>query len=175
MINKKKYSSEDENEYEGNTSFKTKGKNIEMININKNNNLGYIGGNNDQLDHVFINKNNEKLSNLKSDEMYEEDNSDRLFKIDDEDDDQKGRLQDFTVKEDEDMDVFQIIDGLNHSTNLNRIIEAVNTIMKRKKKLTLKNDFVTTLTAKELDKFNLAKKMRDNFRIVITYNMEEDN
>lgn len=73
------------------------------------------------------------------------------------------------------MDVFQIIDSLNHSTDLNKIIKAINKIMSKKsKQLISSNDFDMILYANDLDKFKKVKKMMKNFSITINYNMSEN-
>lgn len=74
--------------------------------------------------------------------------------------------------EDEEPDVFQIIDSLDHSTDLNKIISAVNEInIKKKRPLINSEDFLTSLGAFELDKFDAKKKMREDFTMQINFSL----
>lgn len=85
-----------------------------------------------------------------------------------------GFVRKIDILEDSEPDVFQIIDSLNHSTNLNRIIKAVNKINKKKSRpLINTEDFSIKLNAFELDKFCDKKKMLQDFNMVINYSIHQ--
>lgn len=112
-----------------------------------------------------------KLENKLDDQIDKSyDKSDRFLVINE--DNQKTEIEKEVTPE-EDMDVFQIIDSLNHSSNLNKIIKAINDILEKRKNVSIPNIFNLILNAQDLDKFNLLKKMKDNFLITINYEMNE--
>lgn len=158
------------NKYNYNYTESSKGEsNYDNSNINNNIDKKY------KADIEMKNINNRKYSDLSRKDIHtiSEDDSERMFKLD-EVDDSNYKIKDINLENEDNIDVFQIVDKLSHSTNLNKIIEVINMKLKKKKKNLLVNDFITSLSANELDKFKLVKKMKDNFKFVITYNMEED-
>lgn len=99
--------------------------------------------------------------------------SERFLIVHEEDELKKEALKNVD-EEDQNADVFQIIDSLNHSTNLTIIIDAVNKIMIKKNRQTLQSDnFILSLSTQELDKFGLKKKMKDNFQMQISYSINK--
>ena len=103
-------------------------------------------------------------------EKEDQDKSDRSFVMNDNEVFSK-KIENF---ENTEPDVFQIIDSLDHSTNLNKILSAVNEINQKKSRPLLNTEeFNIYLNAYELDKFEEVKKMKDGFKMEIFYSMYE--
>ena len=68
--------------------------------------------------------------------------------------------------------VFDIIDSIKHTMDMNVLIEQINNFAKnRNNECFNKNNLNIILTAKELDKFSNSKKMRNDFRVHINYSL----
>ena len=65
-----------------------------------------------------------------------------------------------------------IINKLNHNTDLNLIVDVIKTF-KSKENFFIKNDLNIFLFSSELDKFDNVKKMMKNFTVQINYTIEE--
>jgi len=144
----------------------------EDLSINNNSNLSLS---NLEVDRVKDAKN---LESGKENEINEQDKSERYFIADDSVNNTNIKSNGFVgvkeleYEENEDLDVFQIIDGLNHSTDLKRILKTINSINKKKGRPEIdKNNFLIDLGTLELDKFDNWKKMKENFSMKINYSI----
>lgn len=155
------------NEITGLTSMKSK-----VINDKNKNN--YNKGK--EVEMSKINKKTRKKSS-----SYNEKDSERDLKgnsSDENDDDDNNSEYNNTNVEDieDDCDVFQIIDSLDHSSDLNKVIEAVNEVnLKKGRPLIEKKKITISLNSEELDKFEEKKKMKPDFRMDISFNLHDVN
>ena len=68
--------------------------------------------------------------------------------------------------------IFDIIDSIKHTMDMNALIVQINKFTKnRNKEYFNKNNLNIILTANELDKFSNSKKMRNDFRVHINYSL----
>lgn len=145
-------------------------------NNNKNKNIS------NNVKEIELSKVKNKKTRKKS-VSYNEKDSERDLKGDnssnEDDDDDDYNNSDYNNtnindNEEEDLDVFQIIDSLDHSSDLNKVIEAVNGVnLKKGRPLIEKKKIVISLNSDELDKFEEKNKMKPDFRMDISFNLHD--
>jgi|LauGreDrversion4_2_1035121.scaffolds.fasta_scaffold597581_1 hypothetical protein len=70
--------------------------------------------------------------------------------------------------------IYEIIDSLNHNTDLNVLIDTINNVrMNDRKALFKKNNLHLSFNSFEVDKFTQAKKMHPDFAVDLYYELLE--
>lgn len=69
-------------------------------------------------------------------------------------------------------EISEIIDKLNNESDLNFLIESINTIrMKENRKIFDKNHLLVSLNSKEVDKFFTEKNQHKNFSVDVSFQL----